>query len=618
MVAVIDRVGETVDAIDVFCGFGGSSQGIHAAGATVLAAANHNAISLECHATNFPDTEHWQADLVDAADPKVINRAGKKVAGMYLDPADLPAARFAWFSPACTHHSQANAKKIYSRGHQAAIDDDDEWDEQAYVNSERSRVTMSCVLRYAAARHPEIIAVENVVEVTKWGPNRDGSTFEWWCRELEKEGYVIQHLYFNSMFFPPCPQSRDRWYCVASRRGSTMPDLDYRPRAYCMSDRCGGRHVEAVQSFKRPTKAWPMPKWGKYRSQYVYRCPDCYEQVDPASWIALSAMDLDHLGPTIGERRAAGRPLAPKTLERTRRAWAKFWYAPPVALPAGSGLPSIVHTAHPLDPGRFRHGGEHLGTLSRKNDQGLAMVVPNRTHNLARHAGQATAPVMTSATQAMVVTAAGNTAERPGQTRARHSTSPLFTQSATAESAVVFSPTLRGDHDQQTHAGQPLTTVSAAGTHHPLVTALFQKQNGGPESTAPHTLFDPLSTITGRDTTGLMLMPWAGELRLNPSAITDDVAVLTAQLRRSLDSAIPYDGIITDEMLDQVHFRMLKPDPELRRATAFADSFILIGTNEQMTAGLGNAVTPPVALFITTRCLATLGGGSTNNERMAA
>jgi site-specific DNA-adenine methylase len=57
------------------------------------------------------------------------------------------------------------------------------------------------------------------------------------------------------------------------------------------------------------------------------------------------------------------------------------------------------------------------------------------------------------------------------------------------------------------------------------------------------------------------------------------------------------------------HSRMLQPDPELRRAMAFRDDYILIGNKSQMTAGLGNAVTPPVASWITERCLATLRGG---------
>ena len=54
-------------------------------------------------------------------------------------------------------------------------------------------------------------------------------------------------------------------------------------------------------------------------------------------------------------------------------------------------------------------------------------------------------------------------------------------------------------------------------------------------------------------------------------------------------------------------FRMLEPDPELRLAMAFDPDYILLGNKTQMTSGLGNAVTPPVATWITARCLETLG-----------
>ena len=59
-------------------------------------------------------------------------------------------------------------------------------------------------------------------------------------------------------------------------------------------------------------------------------------------------------------------------------------------------------------------------------------------------------------------------------------------------------------------------------------------------------------------------------------------------------------------MLRSVRFRMLEPDPELRRAMAFEEDFVLLGNKSQVTAGLGNAVTPPVATWLIERCLRTL------------
>ena len=66
MTAILKRSpGATVDAIDFYCGFGGSAQGIRAAGAELKAAANHNALAIACHQKNFPNVDHYRADLVD-------------------------------------------------------------------------------------------------------------------------------------------------------------------------------------------------------------------------------------------------------------------------------------------------------------------------------------------------------------------------------------------------------------------------------------------------------------------------------------------------------------------------------------------------------------------------
>lgn len=157
MTALLTRPRGTDDtAADLFCGFGGSSQGMHAAGLNVRLAANHNELAVQCHAKNFPDTEHFRADLSnqDAAD--------------YVDPADLPPVAYLWASPSCKNHSQANAKKVYAQGPQSLFDDGEPFDHVAYANSERSRVTMMCPLRYAAKHRPSFVVVENVVEVTNW------------------------------------------------------------------------------------------------------------------------------------------------------------------------------------------------------------------------------------------------------------------------------------------------------------------------------------------------------------------------------------------------------------------------------------------------------------------
>lgn len=604
-VNLIRRTGAEVDAIDVFCGFGGSSQGIHRAGATVRVAANHNPLAIECHAANFPETDHRRADLVDPD------------SGDYLDPADLPAARFAWFSPGCTHHSQANAKKLYQRGRQAVLPGfDDDFDDVAFARSERSRVTMSCVLRYVDRHRPEIVVVENVVEVCHWGPGRDGSTFRWWLASLRKLGYEVEPCFFNSQFFPPCPQSRDRVYFVAWRKGNRRPDLDYRPTAYCISDACNGKLVESVQSWKQATSSWPLPRWGKYGAQYVYRCPDCRAEVRPAAWPAYSAIDWSDLGTAIGER---DKPLSPTTMERIRRGLAKFRHGPPLVIPAkavwGTDRPvtlpvgtqttqaekallvqgGVVATAHTHSPAakaanRFRPLDGQLFTLTA-DQVGQALVVKNngsaaeaayRALHVPEPVGSLTThPAQALATRGITLPAAGNVSERPGQTRARPLDAPMFTQHTTASFGFAHGPW--------------------------LTPGLFSKINGEAGDTAWHDVADPANTVTARDTHGLVVLPWVEQFLSDPVAVTAQIATVMTHLRHALASVEPVElDAVSDAELDAVRFRMFSPDPELRRFMAFADDYLLLGNKTQMTAGLGNAVTPPVATWITDRCLATL------------
>lgn len=598
-VALVNRTGATVDAVELFGGFGGTAQGVHAAGAEIKVAANHLPIATECYAANFPGTDVRRADLVDvdAAD--------------YIDPADLPPARLLLASPSCRYHSRANAHKVYQRGLQASLPGlEDDFDHDAYANSERSRVTMMCVIRYAAKHRPELVMVENVVEVCFWGPDRDGSTFRWWLNEWTKLGYDYEVLFLNSAHFAPCPQRRERCYICFWLKGNRRPDLDYRPDAQCPSDRCGGAMVKAERVWKPRKDTWPLPRWGEYGRQYYYVCPDCRHVVEPLAWPAYSAIDFSNLGHTIGERADAGKPLAPATIERVRRALVRFGSTPPVIVPVTA--PFTTQTAQqdkalvvagsvlPLRSGRPRAG--------RLVDP-LATVVANGPgHALAVHGS--------------LMVAAGNTFERPGSTcRSRSLADQMWTQHATPAMACAWLPALVEMHgggsiiSGQRPVTDPLHTVTAGGMHHGLVAppALFSKINGGPGDTAWHHIGEPLNTVTAHDTHGLLVLPWLEQWRSDPAAITEQLATVMTHLRHSLCSATPELDPLSDSDLDQVRFRMLEPDPELRRAMAFEDTFILLGNKRQMTAGLGNAVTPPVATWIARQLLATLDGRETKS-----
>jgi hypothetical protein len=247
-----------------------------------------------------------------------------------------------------------------------------------------------------------------------------------------------------------------------------------------------------------------------------------------------------------------------------------------------------------------------------------------------------------------VLPAAGNTFEKGGYLRARHVSSPFFTQHTSQAFGFASMPSmvqmrgggcvLSGQHPvtDTTH------TVTAGGYHHGLIStpmllngqdnnsvqtvmdptftvranggparlispALFSKINGGPSDTKWHPVSDPFNTVTPRDTHGLLMLPWIDQFHADPVGTTKQLAAVMSEVRQKLDNLteVPVEKI-TDEELMRARFRMLEPDPELRRVMAFADDYILVGNKTERCSGLGNAVTPPAASWITGRCLDTL------------
>ncbi|MDA8040484.1 MAG: hypothetical protein M0Z69_15310 [Actinomycetota bacterium] len=403
------------------------------------------------------------------------------------------------------------------------------------------------------------------------------------------------------MFFPPCPQSRDRLYGVFGAKGVPMPDLDYCPRAYCTSDRCGGRLVDARQWFKAQKGAWPLSEWGRYgpRGQYLYVCPECRKPVEPLAWPAYSAIDWSNPGVALGEREGRGlKPLAPATIARIERGIAKLRGSPGLVVPTkaswGTNRPELwpLPTESSGQDEAFVGNGAVVPLRSgRPRSSGLVEPVATFVAN-----GSAQTLVTDGALGAFQVVAAGNTFEREGSTcRTRPLVGPLFTQHATEAFGFAHTPAvieMRGGGSKM--AGQK---------------DVLEPLNGGPTATAWHDTTDPLGTFTAHDTTGLVVLPFVDQWRSEPARITDQLATIMTHLRHSLvvtdtDGA----GPVTKEELEQVRFRMFSPEPEIKRGMTFADDYVLLGSSRDRVAGLGNAVVVVVAEWITERCIAVLRG----------
>lgn len=517
---------DTPSAADFFCGGGGASQGLVAAGVDLKFAANHDATAIATHANRYPNVDHHQVDLLE------------------YDVAKLPRVQLAQFSPSCRHHTPANSRKQFEQpatllDHMTGANTMEPEARSGYESSERSRVTMSCVLRYADAHHPDMMIVENVVEASKWGPARDGTTFQWWLTQIKNMGYSARPMFLNSAAFG-VPQMRDRMYVVCWDKRMRTPDLDHHRSAWCES--CD-RMVESRQVFRHRTKAWPMAQWGKLNKQYDYRCNTCHAVARIPYTPASTVIDWTDLGLRIGDR---DRPLAASTLGRIQRYLdANHGQLPAVTMARGAAYGTLGWpTTGPI------------GTMTTRHDQAListdtihaAIGASNGGWNGSRYQPlDSPSPTALAASRPMLISHQGCVVPFRKHTLATDLNEPTFTQTA------------------QQYPG--LALVEQPG-------AMFAKNNGSANDTAYHPTSDAFNTITAHDTTSLA----------------------------SGDASGPID-------IRSIRFRMLLTG-ELQKIMAFEDDWKAVSgidgkavTKRDIIRLLGDAVTPPVADFLTQQVL---------------
>jgi DNA (cytosine-5)-methyltransferase 1 len=616
----------TLEVVDFFCGAGGSSQGADAIpGVTVKAAANHWARALESHAANFPDAVHYQGDIKE------------------MDMAAFPRGDIFWASPECTTWSQARGKRR-------------DFDKQPDLFGEtltdeatdRSRALMWDVPRYLEAmqlRGEPVLAgvVENVTDERAW------IRWDEWVRSIQNLGYRTRLIAINSMHARPrvtllAPQSRDRLYVAYWLAGlGRDPDWDkwLRPAAWCPS--CG-QVVQAVQWWKRPGN-----DMGRYKAQYLYRCPSvsCRGQaLEPGALPAAAAIDWSLPGTRIGDR---ARPLSEKTIARIRAGFER--YARPITLEAAGNTferrPGV--RTWPVD--------QPLTTLTASETKGLAVppvlapaggtwrdgaspvTEPMPARTVRENDGIAVPPFLT-------INRGGD-----GDLRTSPVDEPVTTVStAGTQHALVFPPLLtilRG------RSGNQLTDEAIGAItgidHHGLVTPPLMVPVEGRDGKEAQPVTDPARTQTGRAETALAIPPagdgWVplallmrnntarGDQGQMSTPVTEPARTFTTAGHQSLvtwaDILVPYyrTGVATPVTepvgtltardryalvsgafdIDDALFRMLEP-AEIGRAMAFADAYIVFGSKREKTRQYGNAVTPPVAEVILSALVEAITG----------
>ena len=167
------RLKKPIDAVDLFAGAGGLSEGAEQADVRVAWAGNHWQTAVDAHRANHPDVVHVCQDLRQA------------------DWSKLPRYQLLLASPACQGHSQA--AQPGQRAYHDAL-----------------RATAWSVVDCADVTEPETLIVENVPQFKRW------RLFPQWRSSLEALGYNLTELEVRASQHG-VPQRRDRLFIVGTR-----------------------------------------------------------------------------------------------------------------------------------------------------------------------------------------------------------------------------------------------------------------------------------------------------------------------------------------------------------------------------------------------------------------
>lgn len=305
--------------IDCFAGGGGASVGIEMAlGRQVDIAINHDPDAILMHETNHPNTLHIQEDIFKVDILKYTK--GRHVSLM-------------WASPDCTSHSKAKGGKPREKG---------------------LRILPWAVYKHAKTILPDVILMENVEEIQKWGPldehgypikERQGEDYNKFVNAMKSLGYEFECKELIAADYG-VPTTRKRWYAIFRRDG-------------------------------KPIK-WPEPTHSKNGENGLPK------------WVPVSTiLDFEDVGKSIFGRK---KPLAQNTMNRIARGIEKFVFNNPEPF-----IMQIGQTGFTQDRNKSIH--EPLSTIVTKNEHCLVTPLLIQYHSETTKSsvrGQAvTEPIMT-------------------------------------------------------------------------------------------------------------------------------------------------------------------------------------------------------------------------------
>lgn len=552
---------------DLFCGAGGTSQGLQLAAALLgrrveLTAVNHWDRAIETHSANHPSANHFCQSLADL-DPKKAVPGGK---------LDLLVA-----SPECTHHSVARGGKP--------------------VN-DQSRASAYCVHRWCAALDVKRVLIENVAEFQSWGPlganskplaSGKGKLFVAFIDTLKAMGYRVEWKVLNAADYGGAT-TRRRLYIQAAkgRLPIRWPARTHEPNP-----------LEGLFGD-------PLLKWRAAREIIDWTMPgeSIFSRKRPLSENTLKRIEA-------GLRKFGGKNAEPFLVllnggGRQGAGGVKGTDQPvPVVTASGGHIalcePFIVGTGHPNANGPYVYDTDKpLPTLTTCNEHRLVQPFVMRASNTGGnddyrvkspdeplgtiHAGGGSFGLV----EPFIVPT--NYGEREGQSPRCHDIDkPCPTVVAGGSTHALVEPfvmhTTHHGSDRVYPTGEPLPCVTGANRGEQALVTPFILPHRQFDGMQVDDVNDPMRTITAQNGgCNALVQPFLTPFYANgqADAVTDPLRTVTTKDRFGLCE--PVQGLRYD-----IRFRMLQPD-ELKQAMGFPKDYKITGNRGEQVKQVGNAV----------------------------
>lgn len=545
--------------VDLFAGGGGMSTGIEqATGLYPDIACNHNADAISMHQANHPQTQHYQADVFELC-PRDATQ-GRPVGLLHA-------------SPDCTHHSQAAGGQPRDR---------------------KIRALSWVVTRWAGQASPRVITLENVKQITKWGPliaKRDKAS----GRVIKTDGSIAapgEVVPIGQQYLIPNPKKAGRTWRHFVR---TLENMGYQVEWRILVAADYGAPTTRERLFMCARRdgqpiVWPKPTHHKQpaRGQKKWRA-------------AAECIDWTIPGKSIFNR---PKPLADATMRRIAKGIKRFVIDNPQPFivkfrgdSSGHNITTPLPTITSGGDAKRLAGGAHAMAVCQP------CIVPIAHYNGSNPVHPGTEPLRTI------------TAHHKGGAFAvaQPLLAPVQIQAAHGEGSGKTQRRSIGSKDM----AAPIGTITASGSGgHAVATAYMMQANGGFYQGAGRAINEPASTITtdgAGGKTGLI----SCQLAQTQAAALEVTAFLINYYGNgdARNITAPRDTVTTSDRLAlvtvhlngepyyivDISLRMLEPH-ELYKAQGFPADYIIThghdGRKFSKSAQVrmcGNSVSPPPA-----------------------